>query len=90
MTQVKKCVAPACQDAQLVKNDMESSPGNERFYCPRCGRIYNCPTRLAKAGQIFSVLSGMAIVGTFVVHLVTMEWDSALDHAAENLDQLFN
>jgi len=84
----KKCIAPTCQGVQLTKNMMESSPGNDRFYCPQCGRIYNCPTRLAKTGQVVSVLSALAIVGTFLVHVVTMDWDGALEHAADNLDQL--
>ena len=88
MNKVKRCNSPACQGTALRRSDIESSLSVERWDCPRCGKPYHCPTALTPITQAASTASALAIVATFALHLVTMDWDGAIEHAGENLDQL--
>jgi hypothetical protein len=85
----KKCTSPGCKDTPLVKSEIESSLSVERWECPRCGKPYNCPTTLASTAQVATAASALSIVGTFALHLLTEDWDSAIEHAADNLDEFF-
>jgi hypothetical protein len=81
----KRCTQTACQGTPLVKSSMESSLSVERWDCPRCTKSYSCPTPLASGAQVASAASACAIVATFFFHAATMDWEGAIDHAAEHL-----
>ena len=88
MTQNKICSSPKCQGTPLVKSSIESSLSIERWECPRCGRPYNCPTTLASVSQVAGTASALAIAGSILLRVFTGDWEGAIQHAADGLDDL--
>lgn len=88
MARHKTCTSPPCQGTALRRSDIESSLSVERWDCPRCGKPYHCPTALASTAQVASTVSALSIAATFALHLMTMDWDGAVEHAAENLAEI--
>ena len=79
----KRCINPHCANATLIRMDLESTWTLEKFFCPnaKCGRIYVVPTITGKITQV----APLASMGIFAVSLLTMDWETAVEHAADHL-----
>jgi hypothetical protein len=88
MDQPKRCEAPNCTGAPLVKMEHESSPTVGKFYCsnPTCGRIYIIPTTIGKVAQ----LAPLALIGSFAMALFTHDWEDAIRDTLDTLDNLLS
>ena len=81
-----KCEMPSCPDIPLVKLENESTWTAERFYCPKCGRIYFITTTTGKVAQV----APLALLGGFAMALMTHDWDDTAERVADVLDSIFS
>jgi hypothetical protein len=63
---------------------LESTWTAQKFFCPKCGRIYAVPTTLGKLAQV----APLASIGIFAVSLLSLERGGAAEHAAEVFEHL--
>lgn len=86
MAYEKRCEVAACESAELVRINLESSWTMEKLFCPKCRRIYVVPTTLGKVTQVAS----LATIGIFALSLLTLDVESAADHIDETVSQFFD
>lgn len=89
-SQKRRCINAKCNGAELIPVEIESSLSLLRFDCPKCGRPYTCPTKLAKAAQVATVASALSIAATFAINILTGDLDVSFDDISDPFHSLFS
>jgi hypothetical protein len=71
------CINPNCPNkgAELLVNEIESTPDTKKLYCPSCGRIYNQATTIGKAIRQAPLITA----GAIALSVLTGDFERAID-----------